>query len=386
MRKTFALLPAALFALAGCSNESVQDPLPDQPNSTYDGNIAFSQFPHPDLKTMFDVLYLPGEGFQDLAGTIPITDGKSIRYFQDAIGTKDMVYNGNPTPTRIGEPPHFYGDEGGYVFLPNVNNIHWETPGQFAAIPQPFDVYYVFRDLQGLGGENYVKNGKAFNLRDKKTHMAIGLGTGSQTVGFAPGSGLLEENKISIIRIRFDGANSMMWVNNEQIPGMVDIGSGNIREMALGTANNCSHSDFFFAAAKFGTFTETEHQTVYNELARLYPPGEYPMKPFANDVTVDFDNNTWTVGYDYVNRLGYAEDSARAEVIWYEAGSGSSPDLKNQNVIDGATGRTLNRLDYPNVFPGPPSRVWLRPSIKVWDVHGNTWRHLDALWLRDNIN
>lgn len=337
------------------------------------------------IKQFFDVMYLPSEGFEDPEGTIAITDGKSIRYFKDVVGDRDMVYNGNPTPTRILEPPHYFEEEGGYVFLPNVNNIHWETPGAFEEVPQPFDVYYVYRDLQGIGGENYVKGSNTFNLRDKRDHLAIGLGVGDRTVEFPENSGILEENQISIIRIRFDGPDSKMWINDNQIPGTVDIGEGGITDMAMGTGNNCSHSDFFFAAAKFGTLNENEHAQVYEALAEVYPPGEFPMKPFANEVDVDFEGDTWTVNYEYVNRLGFDEDVSKVEVIWYHAGNESARDLKNQLVIEGATGLTLNRLDHPDIFPNPPSRVWIRPSVKVYDSEGNTWRHLDALWLRDNI-
>lgn len=348
-----------------------------------------------DLKSVFDVMYVPSEGSEDLEGREPITNDRPIRFFKDAIGDRDMVYNGNPTPTRIGEPPHYFSDEGGYVFLPNVNNIHWETPGEFEEIPQPFDVYYVFRDLQGIAGENYVKGSNTFNLRDRRDQLAIGLGVGANSVTFPENTPTLKENYqnvISIIRIRFDGPNSFMVINNDTIKNnnaarttaFVDVGTGGISDMAMGTQNNCSHSDFFFAAAKFGTLTDAENTFVYETLSDLYPPGVFPMKPFANNVSLDFEGDTWTVDYDYVNRLGFAEDSLRAEFIWFHAGNESARDLANQQVIPGATGRTLDRRDHPDIFPNPPSNVWIRPAVKVYDVQGNTWRFLDALWVRDN--
>lgn len=348
-----------------------------------------------DIKAIFDVMYLPSDGFEDLDGTVPITNENSIRYFKDAIGDRDMVYNGNPTPTRIGQPPLYFNEEGGYVFLPNVNNIHWETPGEFDEIPQPFDVYYVFRDLQGIGGENYVKGSNTFNLRDRRDKLTIGLGVGPDSGEFPTNSPTLKENYqnvISIIRIRFDGPRSFIVINNDTIKNndvarstaFVDVGAGGITEMAMGTQNNCSHSDFFFAAAKFGTLTDTENEFVYETLENLYPPGVFPLKPFANNVTVDFEGDVWTVDYDFINRLGFDEDESRAEFVWFHAGSESARDLRNQQIVPGATGRTLNRLDHPDIFPNPPSNVWIRPAVKVYDVEGNTWRFLDALWLRDN--
>lgn len=378
MRKIPTILFIAYILFLGCDDPISEDsivvdtPTPDDTETTA------------DLSSLFDVMYLPAEGYEDLEATVPISNDTSLRYFKDAIGDKDMIYNGNPTPTRIGEPPHYFSDEGGYVFLPNVNNIHWETPGEFQEIPQPFDVYYVYRDLQGIGGENYVKGSNTFNIRDKKDHLAIGLGVGDKTKGFEPGTGILEENKISILRIRFDGPNSKLWVNNKQIPGTVNIGNDGIKEMAMGTGNNCSHSDFFFAAAKFGTLTDAEHELVYKTLATRYPPGEFPMKPFANEVTVAFENGVWTVDYEYINRLEFEEDIEKAEFIWYHAGDGPARDLSNQLVIEGATGRTLNRLDHPEIFSNPPSNVWIRPAVKVYDTEGNSWRFLDALWIRDN--
>jgi hypothetical protein len=337
-----------------------------------------------ELDSLFDVIYLPSNGFEDINRTIPITNDRPIRVFVDEIGDKDLEYNGNPTPTRIGEPPHYYSDEGGYVFIPNVNNIHWETPGDFAEIPQPFDVYYVYRDLQGLPGESFVNGGSTFNLRNRVTNMSIGLDTTPRE--FPEGSALPEYNKITIFRIRFDGANSKLWMNNEQVTGTVDVGSRGITEMAMGAINNANQCDFFFAGAKFGTLTQEEHDFIYDKLAEVYPPGVFPDKPLADSVHVTYSNNVFTANYNYVNTLGIDEDTDKTEYIWLHAGNESFPTLMNQQVVPGADGKTMNRLDYPEIFPNPPSGVWLKALVKVWDKEGNTWRYLEGIWKKDNTN
>lgn len=337
-----------------------------------------------DLESLLDVVYLPSSGFEDLNKTIPIANDRPIRVFVDEIGDKDLEYDGNPTPTRIGEPPHFYSDEGGYVFFPNVNNIHWETPGNFEEIPQPFDVYYVFRDLQGLPGESFVNGGSTFNLRNRVTNMSIGLNI--TPVEFPEGTALPEYNKISIFRIRFDGGNSKLWINNVQINGEVNVGGDGITELAMGAINNANQCDFFFAGAKFGTLSPEEHTFIYNKLSEFYPPGVYPDKPLADSVYVSYENDIFTANYNYVNTLDIEEDTDRTEYLWLHAGNESFPTLKDQKVISGANGKTMNRLDYPDIFPSPPSGVWTKALVKVWDEDGNTWRFLEGVWKKDNTN
>jgi hypothetical protein len=339
--------------------------------------------PRLDLSAYFDAIYLAGNGFEDFAKTKTITGGAPARVIKDLKGDKDLVYGGSESPSPMWTtPPVFHQDEtGGYITLPNVLNTVWRSK-QFAAIPQPFDVYVVLRDLEAVTYEGYFA--VWFGLRNRGDHLAIN----TNTEGNLEKPVVLDYNKRTIVRIRFDGIRSRLWLNNVAIaPGEVDTGNLAIEELGYGTNSHVAQHDFFGMWVKFGTLSETEHAMIYQKLEQQFNPGQYPNKPLASHIRADWNGTGWTANYDYVNPLGIPEDKSRTEYQWFY--HDQTQDLSLATFLPGinAKQKSLLRSDYPTELPGPHDETGhlVFAGVKVFDTAGNSWRVLRSPFTHDNI-
>jgi len=377
MKKTasiFSSITLVLFLLLEerCSNS---EPAPT-------GEVT-SQFP--DIKTYFNAGYVAPTGFQDVAATIPTAAGNPVRVIKDIIGDKDLTWVGINVPSPMWPTPPVYRTEGktGYILVHNVQLTKWASK-QFATIPQPFDLYAVIRDVECVNYEGYFAVTLGLRNRGDRLEISVSDATGKTTAKEFNAPTILEFNKISIVRMRFDGANSKVWINGAQVsPGSVDVGTGGIKQLGYGTVSHVAQHDFFGMWVKFGTIPDSDHTTIYQTLSDFYGAGQYPGKPLANNIKVVWNGVTksWDPQYTFVGDGINPEDPTKTEYQW--GYWDKSKDLDTSSLFPGANSKkkSLKRSDFPNEinFPGQATAskgVSVFVIVKVYDTKGNSWDHL----------
>lgn len=384
-----ALFGSALVLIfAGCK-ESKEDPV-----------IAAT------IESYFDLAYLASNGFEDLAKTKPTSDGKPVRVLKDVVGGKDAKWMGIDVPSPIWTtPPLFHNDEmGGYILVPNVSYTWWLTD-KFAAIPQPYDVYIVMRDLQAVPYEGYISAG--IGIRNKDDHLEVKVdyndatGFHSSLGEYPTNSGVPVKNQISILRLQVNGANTKLFINNKQIqgtltthedppkPSATTLTSAGTHELGYGTLSHAAQHDFYGMWIKFGALlSDADHEYVYGKLSEVFKPGSYPSKPIADQIKVTWNNSTksWNAAYTYVSPDGTAEDKIKTEYRWgYHRrylGNGAIPkalDLDQTTFFTGTTataGATFPRSAFPVDFGKGNKEIEVFVQVKVYDTKGNSWDHM----------
>lgn len=366
------------FVLIGsCSKSSDGDPAPD----------VVPQYP--DLKQYFDAGYVAPVGFEDLGKATATADGKPVRVFKDIIGDKDLLWAGKDVPSPMWPTPPVYHAEGttGYILVHNVTNTFWESP-QFTAISQPYDLYVVLRDLEAVNYEGYFARSLGLRNRGDKLELSIS-GPNSPTTTSVDMSAptILEFNKISVVRIRFDGANTKLYINNVVVaPGAVNIGAGKINQLVYGTNSHAAQHDFFGMWVKFGTISDGDHTKIYQALSDFYKPATFPADPLAKNIKAVWNNTTkaWGAQYEYEGGANL-EDITKTTYQWgYHI---LANDLDTSDIIAGATSKTLTRASYSAIFTQPGQgkvRVFVR--VTVYGKDGKSWNHLvRSAFTLDNV-
>jgi hypothetical protein len=371
---------------------------------------------YPDLKRYFDAGYVATVGFEDKAGTIPIVDGKPVRVIKDIIGDKDMTWLGPEVPSPMWKTPPVYHVEEragapsiGYILLQNVTNTKWQTK-EFTPVAMPYDVYLVLRDTECVNFEGYFAAGLGLRNRGGQLEIKIDDFKGGQcqttSLNMAPPT-ILAYNKIAIVRMRYDGANTKLFVNNVEVPfastqpveptcnEFRPFTNEMIKLFGYGTISHAAQHDFFGIWLKFGTLSAADHATIYQTLSDFYKPNIYPDKPLANNIKAIWNNSTkaWDVQYEYVGTN--PEDKTKTEYQWGYHLQGnrsiqpaSGEDLDFSTFFDGPDGKSssLIRSKFSNIFAnstvGPkysePGKNFVRVfvAVKVFDNKGNSWNHL----------
>jgi hypothetical protein len=355
-----------------CSSDKKEDPTPVPPNT--------------ELNTLFSSVYLASQGFQEAAKTNATQDNKQVWVIKDLVGGKDLTWsNGRtiPSPMWPNPVPLYYTDEfGGYIFLPNLNGSNWLST-EFAPMAQPYDVYIVMRDVEAQQDEGYFA--VSFSVRNLGDHLEYHLNSGSDPAVVMDKPFVPEFNKRSIIRLRIDGANSRIWINNVPVTKNgspnVNLGTAEIKYLGYGSNSHVAQHDFYGMWVKFGTLSEAENKFVYEELEKQYKPGVFPDEPFASKIRAVGNNagdpRVWTATYDFVSTSGTTEDTGKTEYQWgYFDTSDGTNDINQANIIAGATNKTLKRDDYPTIFTQPGNgKAFVFVIVKVYDTQGNSWKH-----------
>jgi hypothetical protein len=394
--RTITLL-FCVFLLVGCErkNETPVNPTPEPEIINLSTGIESALIPY------FDAGYVANIGYEDLAKTIQLTNGKPARVIKDLIGNKDLFWSkldGSPGYDVPGPlwptPPVYTTDEmGGYILVQNISPNLWLSK-PFAAIPQPYDVYVVLRDLQGVAYESYFAVG--YGLRNRGDHLEVkmDLGNGNATFQQLSAPKVLDYNKISIVRMRVDGANSKTWINNTLVPpGAVDLKDGKLTLLGYGTLSHAAQHDFYSMWVKFGTLSDTDHNTIYSRLATYYKPNTFPNKPIADNIKISWDTNTgsWKANYTYNSPNGIPEDKTKTEYQWGYHTLDGTKDLNTTSFLPGPNAKraTLKRSDFPNEIPFPAqAKCEIFVTVKVFDVNGNPWNRsfpLRSQFANDNI-
>jgi hypothetical protein len=379
-----------LFLIIGCEKNMEMDAA-SNPSPT----IAIET----ELKPYFDAAFVAGTGFEDLAKTIPLANGKPARVIKDIIGNKDLLWSkldGSPGVDASGSlwttPPVYTNDEvGGYILVQNVSPNLWLSK-PFGVIAQPYDVYVVLRDLQGVTYESYF--GVGFGLRNRGDHLEVKMDSGNGNAIFQQLSApkILEYNKRSIIRLRIDGANSKTWINNTLVPpGTVDLKDGKLTILGYGTNSHAAQHDFYSMWIKFGTLSDNDHNAIYSKLENYYKANTFPDKPIATNIYLSWNTGSWTANYTYNSPNGIAEDKTKTEYQWGYHTLDGAHDLNTTTFLTGPNAKkaTLKRSDFPTEIPLPgQSKCEVFVTVKVFDVNGNSWDRsfsLRSQFALDNI-
>ncbi len=333
----------------------------------------------PDVKAYFDAAYVAPFSSQDNAMTQDIVDGQPAVVLKDLVGDNHMTWVSDrvvPSPMWTTPPVYHVDGNQGYILVPNVDKSRWVSK-QFAKKSQPFDLYVVLRDLEAVSFEGYFAVTLA--LRNRGDHLEIALTDGNTTISpqLNPPT-LLEFNKISIVRIQFDGANSKIWINNVQVPPTtLDVGTGGINQLGYGTVSHVAQHDFFGMWIKFGKVSDTDHATIYNTLADFYKPGTFPDKPLATKIKATWNTTTkaWEAKYTYQGAS--PEDKTKTQYRW--GYHDRSQDLNTANLLpeNQASSATLVRANFSNIWTQPGlNKVDVFCVVRVFDDRGNSWDHL----------
>jgi hypothetical protein len=348
--------------------------------------------PNTELNSLFDAVFLASKGFQDLAKTQPNANDKEVLVISDLRGDKELTFTTNRSdPKYVKSPiwttaPKFYTDDaGGYILVPNVSETFWSSK-PFTEIPQPYDVYVVLRDFECVAFEGYFASG--IGLRNRNDHLEMKVDSRGITtsVDMANNSGVPAFNKRTIVRMRMDGANSSLWLNNVQVPpNTVNLGNGAISVIGYGTNSHAAQHDFYGMWIKFGTLSSDQHKFIYDELAKQYNPGNFPDKPIASKIKIvgnaAASPREWSVTYDFIAPNGATEDKTKTEYRWGYLRSDANQDLNSANYLSGPNGTksTLKRSDFSNELIGPLAgkvRNLLWVEVKVYDTNGNSFNHI----------
>ncbi len=343
--------------------------------------------PNTQLNSLFDAVYLASQGFQDRAKIQQVANDKEVLVISDLKGDKELTFTTGrsnasfvPSPLWPTAPKYYTDDAGGYILVPNVSETYW-TSKSFAEIPQPYDAYVVLRDFQAVANEGYFAVG--LGLRNRNDRLELSMNALKRTTAInmnAPT--VFEFNKRSIVRIRIDGANSALWINNVQVtPKAVNVGTDALSVLGYGTNSHAAQHDFYGMWVKFGTLNSNEHQFIYDELVKQYKPATFPDKPFADKVKINGNAaaspREWSVTYDFVAPAGASEDKTKTQYQWGYVST--SVDLNMANYFSGPNGNkpTLKRADFPAEFPSPGgNKTYIFVVVKAFDTNGNSWDHV----------
>lgn len=331
---------------------------------------------YPDVKSFFDAAYVAAASYQDNGMTQEIVDGKQVLVLKDLVGDNHLTWLADRTvasPMWPAAPVYRVDGNQGYVFIPNIDKSRWVSK-TFPKKPQPFDLFVVLRDLECVSFEGYFAY--TLGLRNRGSNLEVSLTDGATTTSRDLSPFVLEFNKISIIRVKYDGANTQVFVNNVQVPPTVNIGSGGINQIGYGTVSHIAQHDFFGMWVKFGKLSDADAATVYNTLAGFYKPGTFPDKPLATNIRAVWDNGakSWRAQYTYQG--SNPEDPGRAEFRW--GFHDRSKDLNTADLIpqNQASASSLVRASFSSIWSQPgQNKVDVFVSVKVYDNKGNSWDH-----------
>jgi hypothetical protein len=336
----------------------------------------------PDVKSFFDAAYVAPFSSQDNAMTQDIVDGKPVLVLKDLIGDNHLTWVNDRASDKLSPmfttPPVYHVDgTQGYILIPNVDRSRW-VGKQFTKKPQPFDIYVVLRDLEAVSDEGYFA--ETFGLRDRsgsprRLEVSLNDGANSRSVTTTAS---LEYNKISIVRLRYDGANTTLSINGVQASGALDMQNLGLNFIAYGTPSHIAQHDFFGMWIKFGKVSDADHAVVYKTLSDFYKPGTFPDKPIATSIRATWNNasKSWEAKYTYQG--ANPEDKTKTEFRW-----GFHDKTKDLNTAgffaagSPSTGASLVRANFANIFTQPgQNKVDVFVTVKVFDDKGNSWDHV----------
>ncbi|MGV3505100.1 MAG: hypothetical protein ACO1O1_15430 [Adhaeribacter sp.] len=333
----------------------------------------------------------------------PIQHNQRAGRINDQIGTAHLQYSGdNVAPMPDSHPKYFRtaAEKEGYIFFDNVANEKFTT---ISPLSQPMtgkrELWLVMRrPAIAANFEAYLNDDKAGYFSDRG-YGKTGLSNDGADAISANENVPIPFLTKTLVRIKFDGNNSEIFINNQRVQGPLAGGyfsEGNNSQwlnLVIGASTNNAYWDWYASYYKRGNFAPSMAQEVYTALAERHQIGSLPPLPYASNIKIVRTGDNYSVDYTFNSPLPYPEDKTKTEYqfIYGERGPGPNifgayyiPQLANQKVI--------NRLDYavgntkgnPELFSSINNYAWFRIIVKVYDTEGNSWRFQSAQWRMDN--
>lgn len=368
-------------------------------NSVYCGNFDDTlYFTH---KYLADNAYVYGDD------TTLATNGQFVSKVKDLIGTKDWAYSGNAAVAlTTGRPTYFkpVADKPGYVYFDNALNQSLRVPYESRynpAITTPKEHWFVLlRPCRAAQYEAYMNTYQGGYIADAGSNN-IRLHNDNADTKSIDGSATIPMLSKSIVRLKANGSQSEVYINNVRVNGPLTGGyfddghNATWSQIGIGADSHNADWDWFASYVKTdGILTEDQATTVYNALAARHDVGATPDKPYASDITVTRVGHNYSVSYTYNSPNGVPENTAAAEFEFIYAGrSNSSADIPNSYIVTALNNVSpVNRVDYgignslgnPELFYSVAPYAWFRLRVKVYDTNGDSWRFQSSAWKFDN--
>ncbi|MCH5715590.1 hypothetical protein [Niabella hibiscisoli] len=299
------------------------------------------------------------------AGGQKCKNGDAVITIPDSKGNVSIKYNGASAPT-LGIPKYLNGsiavtNQSDAVYLSSevAYNSSVSTTGLYNL---PEEVTMVFRKMPGTDWEAISTTADYY----------IGFGGGALRVMspavFLPGT-LPDINfKVAILHVRFYKSGSAdaadVWLNGISL-GTVTTSSGMYRSKNRSISVHTNASDHDLIAKFYKSGTISDRADYLKQLNTYFNANEGPLanQPYASNVTKSKSGNQYTANYVY-NGLK-PENASAVQYQWYE--------LINNGAFTHVPLGTTKTITYT----GPNA---IRPTIKVVDSLGNSWRYVNGLY------
>jgi hypothetical protein len=292
-------------------------------------------------------------------------NGDAVITIPDSKGSMDIEYVGDTTPT-LGIPQYLNGsivitNQSDAVYL--SDEVAYNSPVSTSGLYNfPEEVTMVFRKMPGTDWEAISTTNDYY--------IAFGGGALRVTSPSIFLSGSLSDIyfKVAVLHIRFyqnagvDAAD--VWLNGTSL-GTVSNPAGMYRSKnrSISVHTNASDHDLIAKFYKSGTIS---NRTDYLQQLNTYfnaDQGPAANQPYASGITKSKTGNQYTAHYVY-NGVN-AENTSAVQYQWYE--------LINNGAFTHVPLGTTKTI----IYTGANS---IRPTIKVFDNLGNSWRYVNGLY------
>ncbi|MGV3641205.1 MAG: hypothetical protein ACO1NZ_11835, partial [Adhaeribacter sp.] len=312
----------------------------------------------------------------------PIQDNQRVGRITDLLGNAPMQYSGdNLAPMADSYPKYFRSsrDTEGYVFFDNVFNEKFSTSSPLSSpMTGKRELWLVMR-RPGIAAnfEAYLNDDKAGYFSDRG-YGKTGLSN--------DGADAISANELvpipfltkTLVRIKFDGNNSEIFINNVRVQGPLTGGyfsEGNNSQwlnLVVGATTNNAYWDWYASYYKRGNFKPSVAQEVYTALAERHQIGSLPPLPYASNIRIVRTGDQYSLAYTFNNPLGIAEDISRTEYQFIYGKRGDGPLIQEAHYVPELANKgSFNRLDYsvgntkgnPELFSSLNKYAWFRVIV-----------------------
>lgn len=312
-----------------------------------------------DLSQYFDHMYDSAKARN--GSNLLVADGDIVASIPDLgkTGGKDMYYNGPVNPVLTQAPPRFRSQVGGYVQFHNQYGTVYVSEQYATDKPFPRELFFVanqakfntYEALWNSFNSHYIGDfgDNAIRFRGATDEPPVGFAN-TIPVGFP-----IRQNYLIHVKYIPDvhGIRCEVRINKSLIAGEAvytySDGRLNKPSFAWGADTNSGNFGACFQAWSFTELTSAQRTIIENELYARYNIGERLALPMAENLTAVKNGTQYSASYNYVNPLGYAEDTAKRSVRWviYNAGIQSGIYL---TAVDGLLSWDSNNYPLPSGY------------------------------------
>ncbi|SMC96305.1 hypothetical protein [Pedobacter africanus] len=307
-----------------------------------------------DLSLYFDHIYDSSKARN--GNSLQVADGDIVASIPDLgkTGGKDMYYTGPVNPVLTQAPPRYRSQVGGYIQFHNQFGTAYVSEQYAVNKPFPRELFFVanqakfntYEALWNSFNSHYVGDfgDNAIRLRGATDESPVGF-PNTIPIGFP-----IRQNYLFHIKYILDvlGIRCEVRINKSLVTGdpayTYSDGRLNKPSFAWGADTNSGNFGACFQAWSFTELTADQRTIIENELYARYNIGVRLALPMAEGLAGIKNGTQYTASYNYVNPLGYAEDTTARSVKWviYNAGIQSGTYF---TAVDGLL--TWNSNTYP---------------------------------------